>query len=91
MDIHETLKERGSKHGKFEDHAAITQAIKDVMHESPNWDKLPDTMKEALDMDAHKTGRILAGDFNHHDHWHDKVGYITLVADTLLPKEQTTK
>ena len=38
---------------------------------------------EALDMIAHKIARILNGDPNHHDHWHDIAGYATLIADRL--------
>jgi len=32
------------------------------MYKSPNWEKLSDDKKEALEMTAHKIGRILNGD-----------------------------
>lgn len=41
--------------------------------------ELPDTHLEALDMICHKIARILAGDPNEPDHWHDIAGYATLV------------
>jgi hypothetical protein len=41
------------------------------------------SQREALDMIQHKIGRILAGNPNHHDHWHDIAGYATLVANEL--------
>lgn len=81
--IDATLSERGSRYGKFTGHARITQALKRAMVDSPNWAALPDDMKEALEMVAHKIGRILNGDPSYHDSWHDIIGYTKLVADRL--------
>lgn len=81
--IEEVLVDRGAKYGEFYEHARIAQAIKRAMVDSPNWDRLTPAMKEALEMDAHKTARILNGDPNFYDSWFDKIGYIKLVADTL--------
>ena len=53
------------------------------MVDSPNWAALSDDKKEALEMVAHKIGRILNGDPEYHDSWHDIIGYTKLVADTL--------
>lgn len=83
MDINETLNERGSRYGKFTGHAEITQGLKDQMRASPNWGILSDDMKEALEMVAHKIGRILNGDPTYVDSWHDIVGYVKLVEDRL--------
>lgn len=83
-DITETLSERGSRYGSFEEHARITQNIKAAMKDSPNWDKLHPNMKESLEMLAHKAGRILNGDPLYHDSWHDIAGYAKLVADELV-------
>ena len=82
--IEDTLSERGSKYGSFVSHADITQQLKAVMHDTPNWEKLHSDQKECLEMVAHKVGRILNGDPNYHDSWHDIVGYCKLVADRLL-------
>lgn len=81
--IENTLEQRGSRYGSFDEHARITQAIKAAMQDSPNWEKLPPNMKESLEMIAHKAGRILNGDPYYHDSWHDIIGYTKLVADTL--------
>ena len=81
--IDQTLAERGNRYGSFAEHARITQAIKAAMADSPNWAKLADDQKEALEMIAHKAGRILNGDPDYHDSWHDIVGYTKLVADRL--------
>lgn len=83
MDIEETLKERGGRYGPLTGHACITQGIKDVMRGQSGWARLEPDQKEALEMVAHKIGRILNGDPNFHDSWHDIVGYVKLVADRI--------
>lgn len=87
--IDETLTQRGNKYGDFYEHARISQNIKAAMVDSPNWDSLTPAMKEALEMVAHKAGRILNGDPNFHDSWHDIIGYVRLVEKNLTPEEHT--
>ena len=82
-DIERTLAERGGRYGSFIGHSKITQAIKAAMADSANWDLLEVDQREALEMVAHKIGRILNGDPDFHDSWHDIVGYTKLVADRL--------
>lgn len=82
-EVDTTLEERGNRYGAFTEHARITQSIKRAMQDSPNWQKLPDFMKEALEMNAHKVGRILNGDPNYADSWHDIIGYTRLVEKEL--------
>lgn len=81
--IDATLAERGSRYGSFPAHARITQAIKAAMADTPNWPTLAADQREALEMTAHKIGRILNGDPDYHDSWHDIIGYVKLVADRL--------
>lgn len=57
--IESTLEERGKRYGAFEGHAAITQEIKAVMHNSPKWNYLTADKKEALDMVAHNGMTLL--------------------------------
>ncbi|MEE7442644.1 hypothetical protein [Methylobacterium oryzae] len=83
MEINKTLQERGTRYGEFHEHARIAQNIKRAMQDSPNWASLPDYMKEALEMNAHKTARILNGDPSYADSWHDIVGYTKLVENKL--------
>ena len=83
VSLEEILMERGERYGPFPVHAYITQRLKHVMKESNNWGKLSSDKKEALEMIAHKSGRILNGDPEYHDSWHDIAGYATLVADEL--------
>ncbi len=81
--IEQILKERGERYGDFEIHALITQRIKGVMRDTTRWQELEPDQKEALDMVAHKIGRILNGDPKWADSWRDIEGYIKLVADRL--------
>lgn len=83
-----TLSERGKRYGKFTDHAKITQDLKAVMHNCPKWAALAPDQKEALEMTAHKIGRILNGDPNYDDSWVDIAGYTKLVADRLQGVER---
>jgi hypothetical protein len=82
MTIQKTLKQRQKTHGNFVTHAKISQDLKNIMREH-GLDELDADQIEALEMVAHKIARILNGNPNHHDHWHDVAGYSTLVADRL--------
>lgn len=82
-DLAATLKERGSRHGEFRDHANYSQSLKSVMQRSPNWAVMEDMHREGLEMIAHKIARILSGDPNYADNWHDIAGYAKLVDDRL--------
>lgn len=87
--IESTLKERGSRYGVFTEHARITQNIKKAMFDSPKFADLTDDQIEALEMIAHKIGRILNGDPNYADSWVDIAGYSKLVADLLETLTET--
>lgn len=97
--LDDTLNERGARYGKFTRHAMITQALKELMRGcrptqfpkadaemAEKFDSLAPDQKEALDMIAHKIGRILNGDPNYADSWIDIAGYAQLVADRLNGK-----
>ena len=86
--IDSTLNERGRRYGDFSGHAEITQGLKEVMQSTANWAELADDQKEALEMTAHKIGRILNGDPNYLDSWHDIIGYIRLVEQRLEMREK---
>lgn len=86
--VEDTLKQRAATHGSFEYHAKCTQALKRAMRESKNWEILPDQQKEALEMIVHKIGRVLSGNPDHVDHWHDIAGYSSLVENELNAREK---
>jgi hypothetical protein len=81
--IENTLTDRKAKYGDFTDHARIAQALKQVMVDTPRWQRLTPDKKEALEMIQHKVARILNGDPEFHDSWHDIVGYARLAADRV--------
>ena len=87
MEIEELLEERGDRYGEFKCQAIIAQNLKAAMKHSPNWNKMPEHMKESLEMIASKVGRILNGDPTWIDSWTDVAGYAQLVVDQLEPKE----
>lgn len=89
MKIDDTLAERGNRYGDFTGHGFITQLLKKDMRafcpagdsQILAWDKLDPHQQEALDMIAHKIGRILNGDPDYADSWHDIAGYAKLCED----------
>lgn len=81
--IEKILAERGGRYGAFPDHAVISQAIKTAMSRSANWQHLAPDQREALEMVAHKVGRILNGNPDYVDSWTDIVGYVQLVINRL--------
>lgn len=86
MEIAETLVERGRHYGaSFSVQCGVSQKIKAAMQTGLNWNTMSDDKREALDMIAVKISRILNGDPDYHDSWHDIAGYAKLVADTLQP------
>ena len=89
--IDDTLKERGKRYGEFFVHAVISQGIKKSMTTWPGWENLDSFHKEALEMIAHKIARILNGDPNYHDSWHDIVGYAKLAADEILKRDNSNQ
>jgi hypothetical protein len=82
MSIAKTLKQRQKTHGDFATHAAISQELKAVLWKH-DFQELEHDQVEALEMICHKIARILNGNPNHKDHWHDIAGYATLVGDRL--------
>ena len=83
--VDETLDQRHETYGYFIGVAEISQDLKRALFyylTARNKDLAPD-QTEALEMILHKIARIVNGDENHVDSWHDISGYATLVADRL--------
>jgi hypothetical protein len=72
------VQERQKTHGQFSRNAEAAQHFKEYLRSHPGWHLLNEQQKEALELIATKTGRILAGDPNHPDHWRDIGGYAEL-------------
>lgn len=81
-----TLSERGSRYGDFTENAFISQHLKNVMATYKGWDHLSPVQREALTMIAQKIARILNGDPNYKDNWHDIQGYARLAEERCREK-----
>jgi hypothetical protein len=77
--LDETLRDRQTRYGSFSDVAFYTDQLKRTLRDGEKWGELSPSQREALDMIASKIGRVLSGNPNHADHWHDIAGYATLV------------
>jgi hypothetical protein len=77
------LSEREQTHGLFREVAGYSQAIKNVMRTSRNWNRLDVAQAQALEVVADKVARILCGDPSFSDHWQDGAGYFELVVRDL--------
>lgn len=82
-DISAILAERGSRYGRFDAHALVTQQLKQALTFGANWNSLEPDAKEALEMIVHKMGRILNGDPDYDDSWQDISGYAQLIVDRI--------
>lgn len=90
MKIDNTLEERGQTYGQFEHQAKLSQELKRCVHRhNPSgtgvtrWQAMPHAHREAIDMILHKVARLVNGDHDHIDGWHDIAGYATLVEKIL--------
>lgn len=84
VNIEETLEEREENYGSFKSFAETSHAIKTAMRGSNGWYDLSNDKREALEMVAHKIARILNGNSNYRDSWHDCIGYLRLIERDLV-------
>ena len=85
-----TLAERQATYGSFEDVAFVTENVMGVLSKArPNGlSDLPHTHRMALYMIASKMARIVNGDFNHLDSWHDIGGYAKLIENLIGDEDE---
>ena len=84
-----TLKQRGSVYntnGTYDDHAALTQGMKELCRGHAGWNKVHPPAKEAIDMILHKIARVINGSSTYKDNWVDVEGYSRLVSRNLKDK-----
>lgn len=79
--VKSTLAERGARYGEFALHATIAQMLQDIMRTPTGWGRLSFVQRQALTVIADKIARILNGDPNYRDNWHDIQGYAKLAED----------
>lgn len=89
-ELADTLAERGKRYGDFTDHAQTAQRLQDVMQTQESrdgrrgWPLLSPVQKQALTVIADKIARILTGDPNYTDNWHDIQGYAKLAEERCV-------
>ena len=83
MNIETTLEERGSRYGDFSERCKVAQALQNVMRDADGFHRCTPEQKQALTVFADKISRILTGDPNYADNWHDIQGYARLVEERL--------
>lgn len=84
MSIDQTLEDRGKQYGgSYAEQAEIVQALKKIAHNAPQWDGMSADKKESIDLIFTKLSRILYGNPDHHDSWHDIIGYARLIEKEL--------
>ncbi len=77
------LNEREKTHGDFPTQSITAQGLKARLRDTPNWQKMPAYMREALELICTKLARMTHGDFLEIEHPTDIAGYATLIADSL--------
>ena len=93
--LEETLAQRGESHGDAAVQFAMAQAIKEAMRGYTGgdcdtlmaieqcWSEVPPAAREALEMIVHKMTRIVCGQADFSDHWHDIQGYAKVAQDRV--------
>jgi len=84
--VRQTLSQRQEQYGSFEDVAMITEQMVDVMRKG-YYENLAYNQKMALYMICSKMARIVNGNPNHKDSWHDIAGYATLIDNELVSEK----
>lgn len=79
----EILAERGSRYGKFKDHAEIVQAFINVFDQYADSVPIKADARQAVRVIFDKIARMINGDPEYIDNWQDIVGYGTLVLERM--------
>ena len=78
LDIDDTLKQRGASYGNYVDQSVIAENLMREIEREKGWKKFPPTHRQATRVIVIKLARLLNGNPNHVDSWHDIAGYATL-------------
>lgn len=93
-EVRATLNERGGRYGRFDKHAGLADQLIRVAQfehtdfarlntERHGWLRLAPDQRHSIRYILDKIARILEGDPNYNDNWHDIAGYATLIEDRL--------
>ena len=85
--IEATLAERQAQYGDFEDVAETTERLFAELKGGASFVDLSNKQRMVMYMICSKMARIVNGDVNHRDGWHDIGGYSKLIEDSLVAKK----
>jgi hypothetical protein len=84
--INDTIREREQRYGSLDRVSLVSQLLKEIIHDTQYRglrSQFHYLHEEALDMICHKLARIICGDPNYADSWHDLGGFAVRVAQIL--------
>ena len=79
-DLNKTLADRQKTHGDFQQVAKVAESLMNNIE----FQRLSASQSFAVRMIVGKLARIVCGNPNEPDHWHDIAGYAKLVEDELI-------
>lgn len=85
--IKETLSQRQAQYGDFKDVADTTERLFKTIKDGNSFDDFTNDQRMALYMICSKMARIVNGNPNHKDSWHDIAGYATLIDNELVSEK----
>lgn len=86
--VDKTLANREKLYGGFIHNAATAQELKScIRNNTVGWQNLAADQREALEIIMSKISRIIHGDPDYADSWHDIAGYALLVERRLLEEQ----
>ncbi len=85
--IETTLRRREDKYGDYRERSKLTQGLKDAMRFHDGWTRLTADKRQSLEMIQENIARIINGNPEYKDSWHDISGYAKLVADNLKDED----
>ncbi len=86
--VESTLDTRELDYGDFARGSVVFNNLLWAMKTGEKWYEMDPYQQSALTMIAHKISRLLNGNPNHRDGWHDIAGYATLVERELARRVQ---
>lgn len=90
MSIENTIENRKSSHGDWDEGARVSQQLKSIIKKRLS-ESFPDNVFEGIDRICMKLSRIAVGDPLDVDHWHDIAGYATMVEKSLSASKSALK
>jgi hypothetical protein len=86
VDVRLVIRSREAAHGDLAVYAAMLRRFLLVARDTPNWTKLGDTHKVAIDEMLRALTGALVGDADLRDHYDAIAGYATSAAERLVPR-----